>query len=227
MTGRGGRGQANLPALVVAVVVLTAATGFGLAVAEGAFAGERRQPVERYIAVALAERLTSPDGVLATRRNVLDRGRLADLSATRLDQAYPVARGHAVRIRFDDQTVLDRGAPDGGMTVRRIVLVADQQTVTRRPVLAGGAVTVPRRTDRLRLALHPPPGTTVSAVRANRRVVLYNPGGLVGTFDVAVSRFETVRLTFETSDPLPRGSVRLTYYPERTTKGVLAVTVDA
>lgn len=227
MSRRSDGGQANLPALAVALVVLSAAAGFSLAVADGAFASEARQPADRYAAVAVAERLVSPDGQLAVRPNVLRRSETVGLTAATLDRAYPVARGHDLRVRLGGRTHIERGDPAGGATVRRIVLVANRQTVTRRPPLGGGAVTVPRRTDRVRLSIEPPAGTTVETVRANRRVVLRNASGLSGTFDVRVSRFETVRLTFETSGPLPRGSVVLTYYPERTTKAVLAVTVDA
>lgn len=226
MTGWSDGGQANLPALAVALVVLTAATGFGLAVADAAFASGVRQPTERYAAVALADRIASPDGPLAVRRNVLRRAAVDGLTADGLDRAYPVARDRAVRVRLDGRTLVDRGSPGSGTTVRRVVLVADRQTVVRRPPLGGGAVTVPRRTARVTLTIEPPAGTSVQTVRANGRVVLRNVSGVDGTFDVDVSRFETVRLTFEASGPLPRGSVVLTYYPERTTKGVLAVTVD-
>jgi hypothetical protein len=120
---------------------------------------------------------------------------------------------------------VDRGVT-GGTTVRRIVLVARGQAITWRPPLEGNAVTLPRRTDRVRLAIEPPANTTVRAVRANDRVVLRNPSGLRGRFTVHVSRFETVRLIFEAVGPLEEGDVAVTYYPERTTKAMLEVTVD-
>ena len=63
------------------------------------------------------------------------------------------------------------------------------------------------------------------AVRANGRVVLLNPSGLDGTFTVDVSRFETTRLTFDATGPLRGRAVEVTYYPAKTTKAVLEVTV--
>ncbi|MFB6107602.1 MAG: hypothetical protein ABEJ82_02025 [Haloplanus sp.] len=221
------RAQANLPALAVALIVLTATTGLGLALAETAFTSATRAPSERRAAIATAERLVAPDGPLTVRRNVLDRDRASNLTAATLDRDYPVVRGRAVRIRLGGRTLVERGDPAGGTTVRRIVLVATRQRVTRRPPLPTNATTIPRRTSRLDLAINPPPGTTVRTVRTNGRVVLRNGTGLDGEYTVRVSRFETVELRFETDGPLPQGSVAVTYVPERTRKATLAVTVDA
>ena len=88
------------------------------------------------------------------------------------------------------------------------------------------SVTLPRRTPNATLTLSPPNGTTVSTVRANGRVVLHDESGIEGTETVDLSRFETATLTFESSDRLPEGSVVVTYYPSRTRKAVLGVTVD-
>jgi hypothetical protein len=57
--------------------------------------------------------------------------------------------------------------------------------------------------------------------------VLHNASGLRGTFDVRLSRYETTRLAFDREGPLPSAGVEVTYYPARTTKAELAVTVDA
>jgi len=221
----GARGQANLVALVAALVVLTATVGVGIAVADGAFAGAIRDPPERHTAVALSERLVAPDGPLTVRRNTLNETRVETLTADDLGRSYPVARGHDVRVALDGEAVVERGDPQGP-TVSRVVLVAHEQTVTWRPPLDGNAVTLPRRTDRVTLSLDPPSGTNVRTIRANDRVVLRNPSGLDGTFTVRVSRFETVRLAFEATGPLSEGDVTVTYYPERTTKAVLEVTVN-
>jgi hypothetical protein len=219
------RGQANLPALAVALVLLTSTTGLAVALADAAFAAADRDPADRRVADALSDRLVAADSSTTRRANVL-RERTLSLTPAELDRSFPVARGHAVRLEVGDGTVLERGDPTGGATVRRVVLVARQQTVSLTPTLDRNATTLPRRTARVTLAVRPE-DATVETVRANDRVVLHDPSGLNGTYEVRVSRFETVRLRFEADRPLGRGDVRLSYYPTVTTKATLAVTVDA
>jgi hypothetical protein len=218
------RAQANLPALAVALVLLTATAGLSVALADAAFASVDRDPADRRVADTLSDRLVAPESPTTRRANVL-RERVLSLSRAALDRSFPVVRGHAVRLEMDGATVLDRGDPTGGATVRRVVLLARQQSVTLVPTLDRNATTLPRRTGRVTLTLRPA-NATVRTVRANGRVVLHDPSGLNGTYDVRVSRFETVRLAFATDRPLAPGSVELTYYPTRTTKATLAVTVD-
>jgi len=219
------RAQANLPALAVALVVLASAAGLSVAFADAAFADADRDPGDRRVAAALSDRLVAADSSTTRRANVLREGALS-LTAEDLDRSFPVARDHAVRIDVGEETVLERGDPTGGSTVRRVVLVARQQTVTLTPTLDRNATTLPRRTGRVTLTVRPG-NATVETVRANDRVVLHDPSGLNGTYELRVSRFETLRLTYGADRPLPRGSVELTYYPVRTTKATLAVTVDA
>ncbi|MFD1512732.1 DUF7263 family protein [Halomarina rubra] len=223
--GPGDRGQANLPVLAVALLVVTAATGLGLALADGAFAGAERSPGERHVAVSLSERLVAPDGPLTNRGNTLNRTRVARLDAARLDEWFPVAESCDVRIRLDGETVVERGDPTGGTTVRRVVLLEQRQSRTLD--LPTDRVTLPRRTPRVTLDVDPPAATTVTAVRANGRVVLHDPSGLDGSYDVALSRLETATLAVEHSGPFTPATVDLTYYPARTTKAELVVTVDA
>lgn len=218
------RAQANLPAVAVALVVLTATTATALVLADGAFASGTREADERRLAVALAERLVAPGAPTTRRANVVNASALAVLDGDRLSEWFPASRGADVRIRVGERTVVD-GA--GGTTVRRVVLVSREQSVTRRPPLTGGRTTLPRRTDRVRLAIDPPPAVTVETVRANGRVVLHDPSGLAGTYTVDTTRYETVTLAFDADGPLPAGSVTVTYFPERTTKARLEVSVDA
>lgn len=222
------RAQANLPAVAVALLLVTATTGVGLTLADGAFRGATRDPVERGVAVALAERLVAPESPLTTRANVLAASELGALDATTLETQFPLARGHAVRLRLDDRTVAATGDPHGGTTVRRIVLVEHRQERQFQPELrTEPSVTLPRRTSRVRIIVTPPPATVVETVRVNGRVHLHNATGLRGTFDLRTSRFETTTLRFDAGGPLPPGSVTVTSYPGRTTKAHLAVTVDA
>jgi hypothetical protein len=224
-----GRGQASLLAVGVALVVLTGVVAFGLFVADGALDGATRDPGERATAVGVADRLVAADGPLATRANVLNESALARLDGDALATAVPATADADVRVALDGATVAERGTVDGGTTVRRVVLVADRSERTLEPSFATGgehAVTLPRRTDRIRLTVTPPNGTTVRTVRVNGRVVLHDPDGIDGTLTVPVSRYETATVRVNATGPLPAGSLRLGFYPETTRKAVLAVTVD-
>ncbi|WP_435317351.1 DUF7263 family protein [Haloarchaeobius sp. TZWSO28] len=222
------RAQANLVALAVALLALTAVLGVALVVADGALSGADREAGERRVAVSLSDRLVAADGPVSARANVLDAAALDALDSATLDRQFPVADGHDVRIRLGDRTLVETGDVTDGTTMRRIVLVERETTATLTPNLtADGSVTIPRRTDDVTLQVAPPTGVAVTTVRANGRVVLHDPAGIRGTVTVPVSRFETTTLAFDASRTLPTGSVDVTYYPTQTTKAVLVVTVDA
>ncbi|WP_440990660.1 DUF7263 family protein [Haloarchaeobius baliensis] len=220
------RGQANLVALGVALLALTAVLGVALVVADGAFAGADRDPGERRLASSLSDRLVADGGPLTNRANVLNATAVDALDGDELAGTFPVVEGRDVRVRLDDETVVRTGDVTGGTTVRRIVLVEREEAVTTTPDLDRDAVTLPRRTDRVTLAIDPPSGTRLTTVRANGRVVAHDPAGLSGNVTVPVSRFETTTLAFDANGTLPTGSVDLTYYPTRTIKALLVVTVD-
>ena len=222
------RGQANLPALAVALLVLTAVVGASLTIADGAYASADREPEQRRLAVALSERLVSPESLLTTRANVLNRTAVERLDADRLDARFPFVKGIAVRIRVGGESVVERGSVADGATIRRIVLVEERTEVRIEPPLVppNYTTTLPRRTGRAVIHVDVPPATTVRTVRANGRVLLHDPDGLSGNLPIRLSRFETTRLAFDVDGPLPPGSVAVTYYPANTTKAVMAVTVD-
>lgn len=220
------RGQANLVALAVALLALTAVVGVALVVADGAFAGADRDPGERRLASSLSDRVVADDGPLTTRANVLNGTAVDDLDGTALAGSFPVVEGRDVRVRLDGESVAQTGDVTGGSTVRRLVLVEREESVTTTPNLDRDSVTLPRRTDRVTLAINPPTGTRLTTVRANGRVVAHDPAGLSGNVTVSVSRFETTTLAFDANGTLPTGSVGLTYYPTRTIKALLVVTVD-
>ncbi|MFB6142907.1 MAG: hypothetical protein ABEJ30_06145 [Halorientalis sp.] len=220
------RGQTSLPALGVALLLLTTATGLGLAFAEGAFASAERDPGERRVAVALSERLVDPAAPLTDRANVLNRTSLGRLNERRLRARYPVVGNRSVRVRAGGDTVVAAGQPGGGSTVRRIVQVRTSQRRSYEPRLTtDNRTTLPRRTSRVRIRMAPPPATTVQTVRANGRVALHAPTGLRGTATIRVSRFETTTLRFVGTGNLSTGDVTVTYFPARTTKTTLEVTV--
>ncbi|MEF8885836.1 MAG: hypothetical protein V5A44_12050 [Haloarculaceae archaeon] len=223
-----GRGQANLLALVAALFALTTAMVVGVVVADGALASAARDSDERHAAVAVADRLVAADSPLTNRTNVVDGSAVDEVTATRLRSRYPVLDDRAVRVTLGDETLASAGRPVGGTTIRRIVLVERTQQLTIRPRFSGAnQVTLPRRTERVELTVDPPENVSVETVRANGRTVLYSPdNSLDGTYEVRVSRRETVELRFDANDTLSRGDVTVTLYPWRTNKRVLGVTVD-
>lgn len=224
----GDRGQANLPVLAVALILLTTVTTLSVALADGALGTADRDPGDRRVANAVSSRLVSADSSVTTRANVLNESEVTSLDSSRLDRLVPTARNAAVRVRLADQTLVERGAPADGVTVRRVVLVSNQTTETRTLDLSAAPTTLPRRTDRVRLDIETGANTTVQTVRANDRIVLHDADGLGdgGVVTVRASRYETTTLSFETTGE-ERGTVTVTYYPAETTKAVLAVTADA
>lgn len=222
------RAQMNLPALAVALLVLTTVTVVSLGMADRAYLSAERDADQRRVAVALSERLVAADSSVTARANVLDADPIADLDASRLRELFSASRGYDLRVRLGDRTLATAGDPTGGTTIRRIALVEHRTAVTLSPTVSATdpTVTLPRRSPRVEITLTPPEGTTVTTVRANDRVVLRNSSGLVGNFTVELSAFETTTLSFETEGSFPTGSVELTYHPAETRKAVLAVTVD-
>lgn len=219
--GKKERGQANLLALAVSLLVLTTVVGFSLAIIDGAYQNADRNPDERRVAVALAERLVSEESTLTSRSNVLNATRVRNLTDSRFNREYPVANGTDVRIRIGDETIIEQGDSTGGTTIRRVVLVERRQSVTLP--IRGETLTLPRRSSRATITIAPETetGTAVTTVRANNRVVLHDPDGLEGRFEIDLSRYETTKVRIE-----PAGTATITYYPAQTTKAELVVTVD-
>lgn len=223
----GGRAQANLVALIAALFALTAVTLIAVALANGALAGESRDPGERHAAAAVSDRLVSNGSPLTNRSNVLDPNAVRELSAADLRSRYPTLDDRQFSVSLDGEVLAASGSPAGGTTVRRIVLVERTERRTMYPQFsAGNIATLPRRTDRVQLDVSPPENVSVSVVRANDRTVLRDPDGLEGEYTVPVTRRETVQFTFLANGSLERGSVELAHFPRETTKAELAVTVD-
>jgi hypothetical protein len=217
-----GRGQANLPALAVALLLVGASVGVAVGLAGGAFAAADTDPRDARLASSLAERLVAADGPLSKRANVLSLAAVENTSGG-------VCPGDAdCRVRLDGETVAARGDPSRGETIRRVVLVADAESRTIDPGLPGeDAVTLPRRTANATVRVAPPTGTRVTTVRANGRVVLHDPGGLDGSYDLSLSRYDTVTLAVDANRDLGAATLAVDYRVETTTKAVLRVTVDA
>lgn len=222
------RGQANLPAFAVAVLVVTSVATGAMLVVDGAFVAADREPVERARTASLAESMIAADSPVTVRRNVLNASRLRVLDSNILEW-FPAANNASLTVRLGDRVLATRGDPTDGTTIRRLVLVSTPTPRSFEPAFTSSdaAFTLPRRAGGMTLTITPPAGTTVRTVRVDGRVVLHSPAGLAGEYDVPLSRFRTATVRFNVTGALTPGSLRVTYTPERTMKAVLVVTVDA
>lgn len=221
------RAQTTLPALGVALLLLTAALVVAVVTADAALRGADRPALDRKAAVGLSDALVRAEAPITTRANVANATRLADLTVADLRGRYGLARDAAVRLTLGDRTLVSAGDPAGGVTVDRIVLVERRETRTLRPALdRSRTVTLPRRSPTVTLSLDPPPNTTLRTVRANGRVRLHNTSGLTGRYEVSLSTTRTARLRFDAVGPLSNDSVHIRYRPAVTEKARLGVTVD-
>jgi hypothetical protein len=221
------RAQTDLPALGVALLLLTVTLVIAVTTATSALDGAERSPVERSAAVGVSDRLVSADAPLTARRNVLERRAIKRLDGAALLDQYGLPPDMGARVRIDGEVVASRGTVDGGTTTERIVLVERREVETIEPSFEGTyTVTLPRRTETATLRLAPPPDTTVRSVWADNVTLLANDGGLRGNFDLSLSPLETTQLRFEVLGPLGEGDVEITYYPPETRKAILEVTVD-
>lgn len=213
------RGQASLVSLAVAFLLLVAVVGVALALASGALAEAQRAPADRHAAAATAERLVGDDSPLTRRQNVLNGSVVRTLSVERVTTAVPSLDDAAFRVELGETTLVERGDPADGATIRRIVLVATETPRTRQ-IDPAGRVTLPRRTGRIRFDFE---NASVETIRVNGRVVLHRDSGLVGTEIVRVTRRETIQLGFDSD---ANGTLAVTSFPTRTRKATLEVTVD-
>ncbi|MFB6123065.1 MAG: hypothetical protein ABEJ78_06375 [Haloferacaceae archaeon] len=221
------RAQANLFALVVALVLLTTVTTLGVAIADGALADADRVPEERHAAAAVADRLVAPDAPWAVDANVVNRSGVDRMTAADVDSLAPAARGRSLRVTLGDETVVRRGTPAAGVTVRRGVLVATWTTVSRTVNLSRSrSVRVPRGVRRARLRVDVGGEAVVKSVRANDRVVLHERRGVAGTTTISLAPAESTTVRLATATQNSSGTVTLTYRRRETTARTLAVTVD-
>lgn len=221
------RAQANLPALAVAIVLVTAATVTAVGVADDAIRARDGQPIERHVAAAVADRLVAGDAPTTLRRGVLANETVQSLNASTLTRLAPVLAGRDVRVRLDGETVVERGSPRGGQTVSRVVRVGTSENVTRTLNLSRTSrLTLSARTSRVTLAVQPGPNTSVRTVRVNGRVVRHDPDGVDGLETVTVSRRTPATLSVSVTGNAT-GYVDVRYAAVGTEDAVLEVTVDA
>lgn len=214
---RGSSGQTSLPAVAVALLLFTTVAGLSVTIADTSIRSAERNSGDRAIATATAETLIAGESPLTERRNVLAERRIEDDTVASL-----VPSSVDMRVTVDDRSVYERGDPTRGVTVRRIVIVADRQAVDLGPEFDSRTVTLPRRAPRATVSIDA--DADIETVRANGRVVLYDPAGLDGAYNVSLSRYETT--TLRTDVTPDSGEVAVTYYPRQTRKVLLEVTAD-
>jgi hypothetical protein len=222
------RAQTELPAVGIALVLLTSVLVLGIGAADSALSSAERPALEQQAAVGLSEQLTAPGANVTRRANTLDPETLANLSVANLESRYGANPDHEIRVRLDGETLVQSGEPTGGTTIERLVIVEHRTTNTLAPALDDNrTVTLPQRVTSPTVEIDPPPNTTVQRVRADDRLLLQNSSGLDGIYQLSLSPFETEQLRFEGLGPLPVGSVELTHDRIETEKRTLEVTVDA
>lgn len=221
------RGQANLLAVPVALLLVTAAAGIALGVAWGALAEADRQPVQREATAALADGLLSPDGPVAVRRNVLSGQSLAELDAGTLRAAFPGYAGRSIRVSLDGRAIATTGSPDGGTTVRRLVYVEQRGSDRLVPEQPNGTTTLPAPSPTATVSLRPPNGTSVETLRVEGQVRRHNRSGLTDEYRLDLPDGAAATITVEANGTLPAGSVVIEYRPTATRAATLAVTVGA
>lgn len=220
------RAQTSLPALGIALVLLVTTSLFAVTVAAEQLETSRSGTLERQDAMGVADALIGADSEATVRANVLGRAALHSLSTATLEARYGLDPHAGVRIQLGTETVVRRGAVEGGATIERIVLIEDRSRRTIVPTFRQSRqVTLPRRTPNVTLRVRPD-NATVETVRVNGRIVLDNPTGLRGRFEVPTSRFETATIEFDGSGRLASGDVRVIYWPARTRKARLHVTIQ-
>ncbi|MFD1684378.1 DUF7263 family protein [Halobellus litoreus] len=197
------RAQANLIGFAVALVVVTTVTVAGATLANDALADADRQPGATRAAEALAAHLVDADATHTRRRNALRASAVSNLTAADLDDAVPALRGRSVRVSLGEAVLVDRegeDVPDDGrpVVVDRRVRVERWTPETDRVALDDRAqVLVDDHDGRVTIRVETSPSRTVRTVRAGDRVVLHDPSGLDGRYDVSVPHTRPLPVAFE------------------------------
>jgi len=222
------RAQTNLVALVLSLALLTGATVIGVTFADAALADADRDPIDRHVVTTVADRLVAADAPTTVRANALNATAVENLSASRIEALAPPAEDAAIRITLDGEPIVARGAPGGGATIRRSVVVVSHSEPVHRTINLSrdSTVRVPRGVGRATVAVDTGPNTTLRTVHASGRVVLYDGAGLETNTTVHLSRYgpTTIRVDPGTN---ATGRVAVTYRQPRTESRTLTVTANA
>ncbi|QCC48431.1 DUF7263 family protein [Halobellus limi] len=226
------RAQATLIGFAVALVVVTTVTVAGATLANDALVDANRDPASVRAAESLAAHLVDEDAAHTSGQHALDADAVSNLSSTDLDDAVPPARGRPVRVSLGGETVLEREGANGSIDARsprieRRVRVVEATPKTRRVAVGDGAeVAVDDHDGRVSVRVETDPRRTVTTVRAGGRVVLHDPSGLAGRYDVSVPRRRPLVVAFE-SGGHGEGTATVRWTPRTGTVERLVVTVGA
>ncbi|MFB6154013.1 MAG: hypothetical protein ABEJ27_07155 [Halodesulfurarchaeum sp.] len=223
------RAQANLLALAMALVVLTAAVGIALFAATGTIDRATGEPADRAVAAGITSKLVGPEGVLRESAGMVDATRLEALDDRTLRALLPADSQAHITVSVDGVVVATTGTASDGVTIRRLIRVVEYRTVTR-PV--GGALTnesdttlrVPP-TPWLELSVNGSRGT-VREVRSDGRTVLLAPEGLNGTVRLGVPPSRETTLWIRGSNGTA-GTAQVTYLVATVRLTTLVVEADA
>lgn len=221
------RAQVELPALGVALLLLTAALILGISLASTALSNAERPAEERRTAERIADQFVSSDSPVTHRENVIAESVLAEWNESTLTSLIDVTPDTDARVELDGRVLHDDTGGNGvdGTTVERIVLIENRTRTTLAPTFdETRSVTVPRRSYNTTLSIARADGTLVRSVSANDELLLRNRTELVGTFDLSLSPLETTELRFQGAGPL-NGIVEIEYDAAETRKAILSVTV--
>ncbi|MGQ4554558.1 DUF7263 family protein [Halobellus sp. GM3] len=231
------RAQANLLGFATAVVVITAVTVAGVALADDALADVDRDPGRAHAAERLAAFLVDGDAPHTRRSNALRSAAVSNLTASDLDEAVPPVRGRPVRVSLGGDVLVDRdGSTDsiGGPAAEAAGGVRSPSDARGQPSAQRAAVTrierrvrverAVRRSERVDLSERrrieldehvgevtvtiAPGGAPVRTVRAGGRVVLHDSAGLAGRYAFDPPRTRPLAVEFEPSGSAASGLSR-------------------
>lgn len=223
------RGQIELPAFAIAVLLLTFTLVLGITAANTAFSNAERSALERQTAVSVSDQLVGEASPVTARENVLNASAIDELESVLEGDEIVVPDSAAIEVRLGDEVIAERGSisPASASTIERLVLVEDRSVETVEPMVTDAhAMTIPRRSYNTTVTIADEPTGSVHTVRANDEVLLANDDGLTGTFSLATSPQETTRIQFEMIGYLDAGDVTLQYEAPATRKATLTVIVD-
>jgi len=197
------RAQANLIGFAVALVVVTTVTVAGATIANDALADADRQPEATRAAEALAAHLVDGDAAHTRGRNALRADPVSNLSAAALDDAVPPIRDRSIRVSLGGEVLVERVGSDGPVDARAVrierrVRVVEPTSRTRSIGLEGESeVRIDDHDGRLTVHVETSSSRTVTVVRAGGRVVLHDPSGLAGRYEVSIPRRRPLTVAFE------------------------------
>ncbi len=211
----------------MALVLLTVVTAGSIVAADRALSDADGNSLEQHRVERASDALVT-DSPLTTAQGYVAPSLANATNASELATAIPSLRGVSFRVRFDGRDVATRGPVTDGVTVSRSVVVVENRTVTEDIELGNEtATTLDGRTDEIRVDVAPVNNTTVRTVRIGDRVVLHEPGGIDGSYVVAVSSYTTPEVRVDAVGDPPEGTVTATATLFETRTAQVEVTVDA